>query len=235
VTPTRFSGPAPWRWRYQRFVIKMTARAVAAAALALLPLATATPAHATETLSLNDGIEALPQAAEVRDGYQRTKFKHWIDEDRDGCNTRAEVLLDEAVTRPMVGARCKLSGGTWRSYYDDTIVEGPSGLDIDHMVPLAEAWDSGASQWTAARRQAYANDLGSERSLVAVTAKSNRSKSDQDPAEWMPPSADARCTYLADWVAAKLRWNLTVDADERTQLRDLAVPCADTSVTYTPA
>jgi hypothetical protein len=215
-------------------MIKTTARAFAAAALALLPLTTATPAHAAETLSLHDGIEALPQAAEVRDGYERTKFKHWIDEDRDGCNTRAEVLLAEAVTQPTVGARCKLSGGTWRSYYDDTTVEGPSGLDIDHMVPLAEAWDSGASQWTAARRQAYANDLGSERSLVAVTAKSNRSKSDQDPAEWMPPAADARCTYLADWVAAKLRWNLTSDAGERTKLRDLATTCEETTVEYQP-
>jgi hypothetical protein len=216
-------------------MIKTTARAFAAAALALLPLTTAMPAHAAQTLSLHDGIEALPQAAEVRDGYERTKFKHWIDEDRDGCNTRAEVLLAEAVTQPTVGARCKLSGGTWRSYYDDTVVEGPSGLDIDHMVPLAEAWDSGASQWTAARRQAYANDLGSERSLVAVTAKSNRSKSDQDPAQWMPPAADARCTYLADWVGAKLRWNLTVDADERAKLRDLATACTQTTVDYQPA
>lgn len=158
-------------------MIKTTARALAAAVLALLPLATTiTPAHAAETLSLHDAIEALPQAAESRDGYERTKFKHWIDEDKDGCNTRAEVLIDEALTPPNIGPGCKLTGGAWFSYYDDKVVDGPSGLDIDHMVPLAEAWDSGASQWTAARRQAYANDLGSERSLVAVTARSNRQR-----------------------------------------------------------
>ncbi|WP_371126842.1 hypothetical protein [Streptomyces sp. 2314.4] len=98
-----------------------------------------TPAYAAETLSLHDGIEALPQAAESRDGYERTKFKHWIDEDKDGCNTRAEVLLAEAVTQPTVGVGCKITGGTWRSYYDDTTVQGPSGLDIDYMVPRAEA------------------------------------------------------------------------------------------------
>lgn len=111
---------------------------------------------------------------------------------------------------------------------------GPSGLDIDHMVPLAEAWDSGASQWTAARRQAYANDLGAERSLVAVTAKANRSKADQDPAQWMPPAATARCTYLADWVGTKLRWSLTVDRHERDTLRQLAADCESTDVEYEP-
>ncbi|MFI6771158.1 HNH endonuclease family protein [Streptomyces sp. NPDC050355] len=216
-------------------MIKTTVRAFAAAALALLPLATAAaPAQAAETLSLHDAIEALPQAAESRDGYERTKFRHWIDEDKDGCNTRNEVLIDEAITSPTEGPRCKLSGGTWWSYYDDKVVEGPSGLDIDHMVPLAEAWDSGASQWTAARRQAYANDLGAERSLVAVTARTNRQKADQDPAEWMPPADDAQCTYLADWTATKLRWALTVDRAERDTLRDLATGCEDTDVAYEP-
>ncbi|WP_407702574.1 HNH endonuclease family protein [Streptomyces niger] len=99
------------------------------------------------------------------------------------------------------GERCKILSGEWFFYYDQHTVTDPKGLDIDHMVPLAEAWNSGASQWTKERRQAYANDLGAERSLVAVTAKTNRSKADQDPAQWMSPSADARCTYLADWVS----------------------------------
>lgn len=133
---------------------------------------------------------------------------------------------------PTVGPGCKLNGGTWLSYYDDKVVDGPAGLDIDHMVPLAEAWDSGASQWTAARRQAYANDLAAERSLVAVTAKTNRQKADQDPADWMPPSTDARCTYLSDWVGTKLRWSLTVDRRERDTLRDLAASCHNTDVEY---
>ncbi|MFF7705328.1 HNH endonuclease family protein [Streptomyces lydicus] len=213
-------------------MIKTTARAFAAAALALLPLTAAAPALAAETLSLHDAVEALPQAAEARDGYERTKFKHWIDEDRDGCNTRAEVLLSEALRPPTVGPGCKLTGGSWLSYYDDQVVDGPSGLDIDHMVPLAEAWDSGASQWTANRRQAYANDLGAERSLVAVTAKTNRQKADQDPADWMPPATDARCTYLSDWVGTKLRWSLTVDRRERDTLRDLTASCHNTNVEY---
>lgn len=100
------------------------------------------------------------------------------------------------------------------------------------MVPLAEAWDSGASEWTAERREQYANDLGSERSLVAVTAKSNRSKSDRDPGEWLPPAASAQCTYASDWVATKLRWKLTIDTKEQGALEKLAEDCPDTVVEY---
>lgn len=82
------------------------------------------------------------------------------------------------------------------------------------MVPLAEAWDSGARAWTPARREAYANDQDAAASLVAVTARANRQKADQDPATWMPPAPDATCRYLGEWVATKLRWGLSADQAE---------------------
>ncbi|KIF67154.1 hypothetical protein HY68_36275 [Streptomyces sp. AcH 505] len=206
-----------------------TLRACVLASLTVLPLLTALPAHAAE-MPLAEGIRALPFAAESRAGYERTKFKHWVDEDRDGCSTRAEVLIEESRTKPVVEAGCKVVSGTWFSYYDQQTITTPSALDIDHMVPLAEAWDSGASGWTAQRREAYANDLGSSRSLVAVTAKTNRSKSDQDPAEWMPPSAEAHCAYLADWVSTKFRWGLSVDMAERDALTGQAEGCGSTTI-----
>jgi hypothetical protein len=140
------------------------------------------------------------------------------------------VLKAEAVVPPEQGASCKLTGGQWWSYYDDTAVDGPTGLDIDHMVPLAEAWDSGAYAWTAQRRQDYANDLEWARSLVAVTARANRSKADQDVATWLPPAADARCHYVDDWVSVKIRWQLSVDLAERAALVRLADTCPDTTL-----
>ncbi|MET9479897.1 HNH endonuclease family protein [Streptomyces sp. NPDC006638] len=216
-------------------MMKTTVRGLAAAALTLLPLLTASLAHAAETLPLDAAITSLPLADESRTGYQRTSFKHWVDADRDGCSTRAEVLIDESRTAPVIEAGCKVISGEWFSYYDGAVVTAPGGLDIDHMVPLAEAWDSGASGWTPARREAYANDLGAERSLVAVTAKTNRSKSDQDPAQWLPPLADARCTYVTDWVSTKLRWQLTADTAERDALRALAEGCGQETVKYQPA
>ncbi|MFB8067637.1 HNH endonuclease, partial [Streptomyces rubiginosohelvolus] len=95
-------------------------------------------------LALADAIRKIPLAEEKRTGYERDSFKHWVDEDNDGCPTRQEVLLAEAVTAPEQGDRCTLSGGTWTSYYDEAEVTDAKKLDIDHMVPLAEAWDSGA-------------------------------------------------------------------------------------------
>ncbi|MEE1735500.1 HNH endonuclease family protein [Streptomyces sp. BE147] len=181
---------------------------------------------------IKEAIALIPAGDEVRDGYERDSFKHWVDEDSDGCSTRSEVLLSEAVVKPEQGARCALTGGEWMSYYDEVTVTAAGKLDIDHLVPLAEAWDSGASKWDADRRMRYANDLGAERSLVAVTAKTNRSKSDKDPAQWLPPAASAQCTYGADWVATKLRWKLTADNKERAALESLADGCPDTVVKY---
>ncbi|MFC5157102.1 HNH endonuclease family protein, partial [Streptomyces amakusaensis] len=165
-------------------------------------------------------VSRLPVTTEDRTGYNRDSFRHWNAglNPTDGCNTRAEVLISEAVTAPAVGARCALTGGSWWSYYDDQTVTSAGSLDIDHMVPLAEAWDSGASDWTPQRRESYANDQGQPSSLVAVTARSNRQKSDQDPAQWLPPAPDALCRYLSEWTATKLRWNLTADEAEQDRL-----------------
>ncbi|MEU7855241.1 HNH endonuclease family protein [Nonomuraea sp. NPDC049141] len=174
---------------------------------------------------LADALTTLPVATERREGYQRSSFRHWIDADHDGCSTRAEVLIDEADTPPQADAACRLSGGSWYSYYDNQQVNDATGLDVDHLVPLAEAWDSGAYAWDAAQRQAYANDLDEPWHLVAVTARSNRQKADQDVATWQPPYEPARCRYAAEWTAIKTRWKLSIDTAEQQALTDLADAC----------
>ncbi len=222
-------------------VIKNFVRTFGALSLALTPLLSSPAAEAApapEVTALADAVGLVKVTEEDRTGYTRSKFKHWNggDDAGDGCNTRAEVLISEAVVAPTVEAGCKLTGGTWTSYYDGQEVTSAGSLDIDHMVPLAESWDSGASAWTAARREAYANDQGSTVSLVAVTARTNRQKSDQDPADWMPPSPEAQCRYVGEWVATKLRWQLTADDRELRALKVYAEgPCEDTIVRYTPA
>ncbi|MFE9694462.1 HNH endonuclease family protein [Micromonospora sp. NPDC005806] len=110
-----------------------------------------------------------------------------------------------------------------------------SDLDIDHMVPLAEAWDSGARNWTTSRRQSYANDLGDSRPLVAVTDNVNQAKGDQDPATWMPPYSSARCRYINEWVATKIRWRLTVDTAEKNALTSWANSCSNVTITVVRA
>ncbi|WP_326715740.1 MULTISPECIES: FAD-dependent oxidoreductase [unclassified Streptomyces] len=111
------------------------------------------------------------------------------------------------------------------------LIDGASGLDVDHRVPLAEAWDSGASNWTAAERQAYAND----RALIAVSAKSNRSKADQDPATWMPPAESDHCDYARDWIVVKVRWQLAIDPAEQTALSEDLTHCPNAPVKVTLA
>ena len=199
-------------------------------------VAVASPAAAeTVSTTLGAGVAGLPVATEIRTGYDRDLFPHWIDADGDGCNTRYEVLIAEAVTSPGVGSGCTLFGGRWYSYYDNAYWTLPADLDIDHFVPLAEAWDSGARTWTTTQRRSFANDLGDYRSLVAVTDNVNQAKGDQDPATWMPSYGPARCRYVGEWLAVKLRWRLTVDTAERNALVSLANACPNVTITVTRA
>lgn len=174
-------------------------------------------------------LAGLPVAAERRTGYTRTLFRLWIDADGNGCDTRHEVLIAEALSAPTVGPSCALAGGRWLSLYDGLTFTDASKLDIDHVVPLAEAWDSGAWAWDAARRKAFANDLAVTWSLIAVSAASNRSKGDQDPATWLPTRTDYQCRYLAVWVAIKARWQLSVDPAELSAITS-RVDCQATPV-----
>ena len=179
----------------------------------------AAPAGAATKASSRYMLRHLVTGYEHPKGYDRDLFNHWVDKDGDGCDTRDEVLIKEATTRPRVGAGCSLTGGAWRSKYDGVKTTEPSSFDIDHMVPLNEAWQSGAWQWNSDTRRRFANDLSYWPSLIAVTASSNRSKSDREPQEWMPDRASYGCKYVKQWVAIKWRWRLKVNEGERTFLR----------------
>lgn len=173
-------------------------------------------------------LATLPVRSTVLLGYARSKFRHWITQP-DGCSTREAVLIRDATTVRTQG--CRVISGSWVSPYDNTTWTSASRLDIDHMVPLKEAWISGAAAWSPLRRQAFANDLGWRGSLLAVSASSNRSKGDKDPARWMPPSTGYWCTYLFDWIDVKYRWSLSVDPAEKSAItRDLA-DCPDDGFT----
>ena len=162
----------------------------------------------------------------ARTGYQRELFTHWLDADRDGCDTREEVLIDESRSTAQVDRYgCKVVEGDWFSSYDGLRFTDPAELDIDHLVPLAEAWDSGASGWDAGRRQAFANDLDHPQALRAVSASSNRSKGDLDPGQWKPTRDAAWCEYANDWVTVKKAWDLAADQNEVDDLRVMLRTC----------
>lgn len=188
-------------------------------------LLVATPAHAQQRdiLSLLRTLTVTPESST---GYDRELFPHW-DYLGDDCDVRDAVLIAEARRGPVTGDACPVGAGRWFSAFDGVTVRDPSELDVDHLVPLAEAWGSGARTWSTSVREEYANDLGYAKSLIAVTASSNRSKGDQDPTEWLPPRTAYRCTYVASWIGVKYRWRLTIDAREEAALRVLATNCGN--------
>lgn len=177
-------------------------------------------------------LESIRVENEVGAGYSRDLFRHWIDADGDRCNTREEVLIAESSTRAQVDAfGCTVVAGDWFSPFDGLTHTDPSDLDIDHLVPLKEAWDSGAHSWSSSQRERFANDLSDGRALIAVTSGVNRSKGDRDPSQWLPPRSAYVCTYITDWIAVKYQWSLSMDSSEWGRLKNLLNgQCAGTTI-----
>ncbi len=181
---------------------------------------------------LQSSVLRLKVQPERPAGYKRALFPHW-DELGNGCSVRESVLLSESLTKSTVDPKnCTVRTGRWVSVYDGIVSTTPSDLDIDHVVALKEAWDSGAWSWSAARRRAFANDLSDPRTLIAVSATSNRKKSDKDPSSWLPQSSQV-CAYLESWVSIKLKWDLSVDEREQKILLGFAKTCPNSPTTST--
>ncbi|MFI5679463.1 HNH endonuclease family protein [Streptomyces cellulosae] len=167
-------------------------------------------------------LASLTVATEDRTGYDRDLFPLWITQSGT-CNTR-ETVLKRDGSNVVTDSACAATSGSWYSPYDGATWTAASDLDIDHLVPLAEAWDSGAGDWTTARRQAFANDL-TRPQLIAVTDNVNQAKGDQDPATWMPSRTAYRCTYVRAWVQVKYYYDLSVDSAEKSALTSYLASC----------
>ncbi|WP_406727730.1 HNH endonuclease family protein [Streptomyces sp. GD-15H] len=167
-------------------------------------------------------LSSLTVSTENRTGYNRDLFPYWITVSGT-CNTR-ETILKRDGTNVVTNSSCAATSGSWYSPYDGATWSAASDVDIDHLVPLAEAWDSGAGSWTTARRQAFANDL-TRPQLLAVTDNVNQSKGDQDPATWMPSRTAYRCTYVRAWVQVKYYYGLSVDSAEKSALQGYLANC----------
>jgi hypothetical protein len=167
-------------------------------------------------------LATLPVRTENRTGYNRDLFPHWITISGT-CNTR-ETVLKRDGSNVVTDSSCYATRGSWYSPYDGATWTAASDVDIDHLVPLAEAWDSGASSWTTSRRQAFANDL-TRPQLLAVTDNVNQAKGDQDPATWMPSRTTYRCIYVRAWVQVKYYYGLSVDSAEKSALTSYLSGC----------
>jgi hypothetical protein len=182
-----------------------------------------TPAPTGSAPTGSSDLGALKIAPEGKmAGYSRDRFPHWASQG-NSCDTR-EIVLQRQGTDVKSDKDCKAVSGTWNSVYDNVVIKDAGDVDIDHMVPLAEAWRSGADKWTDDERKAFANDLGGIQ-LLAVTAKSNRAKGDQDPAKWKPPAQTYWCTYAQYWISVKITYKLTADQAEHDALASMLKAC----------
>jgi len=188
-------------------------------------------APATDAAATSDAAAARAQleALSVAEwapmtGYSRDRFGDRWRSQGNSCDTRERVLQRDGQG-VVVGDDCRVTAGTWFSVYDGLTLTDPSEVDIDHMVPLANAWRTGAATWTDEQRVAFANDLERPQ-LLAVSSSSNRSKGDQDPSQWKPPRQEYWCTYAQSWIAVKAHWHLSVTTDEKAALAEMLGTCS---------
>ena len=159
--------------------------------------------------------------------YSRRDWKHWTDADRDCQDTRNEVLIEESLNTATFRTPdgCRVATGQWLAPYTNTVVTDPGNLDVDHMVPLGNAHQSGAWSWPAERKELYANHLADPQHLIAVTASTNRSKGARAPDKWKPEDESYWCQYAIDWVSIKNTWNLTATEPEHKALAQMLATC----------
>jgi hypothetical protein len=158
--------------------------------------------------------------------YNRDDYlPDWGDADGDCMNTRHEVLQAEStIPVTLSSSGCTVLAGRWYDPYTGLTFTNPSDVDIDHLVPLKEAHESGAALWSTTAKRAYANDLTNPLVLIAVDDGTNSSKGDKDPALWMPPRVAYHCDYVRSWVAVKDTYNLTIDAAEQAAIDAVLSP-----------
>ncbi|MGW1148561.1 HNH endonuclease family protein [Streptomyces sp. NPDC002454] len=221
-------GPAPAahppaRRRHRRGTLLALTTGLSLLAALTGPAAQAAPPTPVSAATARTYLARLTVAPEGSSaGYSRSKFPHWSTVSGT-CNTR-EVVLERDGTDVVQNAACAAVSGTWTSAYDGAVWTAASDLDIDHVVPLSEAWRSGADGWTTSARKGFANDLVRPQ-LIAVTDNVNQAKGDKDPAEWLPPRASYHCLYARMWVQVKEHYALDVDPAEKSALSDLLDSC----------
>jgi hypothetical protein len=190
----------------------------------------ATAATVTGTASALTLAKRLPVKGRApRTGYSRARFgPAWFDADHNGCDTRHDMLRRDLVKRVAKAGTggCVTASGDLSDPYTGSVLHlrpgRPDGIDVDHVVSLGDAWQTGARSWSAQRRLTFAND---PLNLLATSATANRSKGDSDAASWLPPRRSYRCAFVARQTAVKTKYHLWATSAERAALVKVLTGC----------
>lgn len=185
------------------------------------------PPTAAEAGSQLSTLEVAPEGS--MSGYSRESFPHWASDgtefgwaEPDGsCDVRDDALIRDGQG-VQINEHCTITAGSWTGPYTGDSLDDDSDLDIDHIVPLANAYRSGADSWTESRKEAYASDPGV---LLSTGDSANQEKSDSGPEDWTPPNTLYHCEYAKRWIGLKSAWGLTVTTEERSELEGLLQTC----------
>ena len=190
------------------------------------PGAPAPPSASAARALLGDlGVEPAGSMA----GYSREEFPHWAasgaefgwDEPDGSCDVRDDALIRDG-RGVEVDEECSFTSGKWLDPYTGDTLTDPADVDIDHVVPLANAWRSGADGWGGSNKENYANDPGV---LLSVDDAANQIKGDKGPEAWLPPNAEYHCEYARRWISLKHQWNLSVNPQEKAALQSMLKKC----------
>lgn len=202
-------------------------------ALSLLLFMAAFPqsAEATQPTAVEVVEELLVKGRAPKTGYAREQFgTAWKDVDHNGCDTRNDILNRDlsSISYKVNSEDCVvLNGILIDPFSGETInffrgVTTSSDVQIDHVVALSNAWQTGAFKLTIEKRTAFAND---PLNLLAVKGRLNSQKGDGDAATWLPPKKSYRCSYVARQVAVKYKYGLWLTAPEKAAILKLLQPC----------
>ena len=231
-TPAPTSQPAP-----ARAPASPTAKAPAPSARAAAPAANTGPAFAARALDVLAGLPVKGRAPKT--GYSRAEFgPAWADVDRNGCDTRNDILGRDLTARTYKpGTRnCVVLTGVLADPYTSTVIDfvrGPNSaaVQIDHVVALSDAWQKGAQQLSVQERTAFAND---PLNLLAVDGRTNQQKGDGDAATWLPPNKGYRCEYVARQISVKAAHRLWVTQAEHDTMARILGSCGGIRVPAAP-
>ena len=196
------------------------------------PAPTPTPTSTPPTPVASPTTTLVITVSEIPAGipeYDRSDWKHWVDEDGDCQDARQEVLIAESL-EPVTyedDRQCRVEAGRWWAPYLEHHLGNPSHIDVDHTVPLRNAHLSGGWNWDAERKEEYANYLEDPAHLAAISARHNRSKGARGPEDWAPPDNALWCQYAVDWTEIKQRWDLTMTPVESEIVMDMLYTCED--------
>ncbi len=204
------------------------------AAPAIAVTAQATPFVAASEVTASSALASLPVKGRApKTGYTRAQFgQTWADVDRNGCDTRNDMLKRDLteITFKAKSKNCVVLSGVLLDRYSGETINFTRGnissmeVQIDHVVALSNAWQTGAFKLTVAQRRAFAND---PLNLFAVNGRLNSQKGDGDAATWLPPLKSFRCAYVAQQIAVKAKYSLWVTAPEKVAMVRILASCPE--------